>query len=180
MPPPECLYLSADCYEIWYRRKTSHDLKDSTIKIYQGHHVGAHFHKMWPNIRKHDIICFGILWKSLMFEAIIIILQVLMISMRDISYLWWLRKTCHNVNEDIYCKFWSKHSVKLQFTTWKSLLNTRWRQTYFINDSIFLYKTGKNGNDENTLFWSQFKFRITFQVQFLEWNIVFLFYLWFL
>ena len=28
-----------------------------------------------------------------------------------------------------------------------------------------------HGNDENMLFWSQFKFRITFQLQFFEWNI---------
>ena len=28
-----------------------------------------------------------------------------------------------------------------------------------------------HGNDKNMLFWSQFKFRITFQLQLLEWNI---------
>ena len=38
-------YFSADCYEIWHRCKTSHILKDSTIKISQGHPVGAHFDK---------------------------------------------------------------------------------------------------------------------------------------
>ena len=51
--PPEFLYNLADYHEIWHRCKTSHDLKDSTIKISQGHHVGAHFHKMWPKIRKY-------------------------------------------------------------------------------------------------------------------------------
>ena len=56
LPPPEFLYFSADCYEIWYRCKTSHDLKDSTIKISQGHHVGAHFYKMWREIRKYTKI----------------------------------------------------------------------------------------------------------------------------
>ena len=51
-PPPEFLYFSADCYEIWYRCKTSHGLKDGTVKISQGHHMGAHFYKMWQKIRK--------------------------------------------------------------------------------------------------------------------------------
>ena len=52
-PPPRhsiILYFLADCYEIWCRCKTSHDLKDSTVKISQGHHVGAHFHKMWQKL----------------------------------------------------------------------------------------------------------------------------------
>ena len=44
-PPPEFLYFSADCYEIWYRCKTSHDLKDGTIKISQGHHMGRNYTK---------------------------------------------------------------------------------------------------------------------------------------
>ena len=52
-PPPEFVYFSADCNEIWHRCKTSHNLKDSTIKISQGHHVGAHFHKKLPKIRKY-------------------------------------------------------------------------------------------------------------------------------
>ena len=33
-----------------------------------------------------------------------------------------------------------------------------------------------NGNDENMMFWSQFKFRITFQLQLLELNICLIFY----
>ena len=32
-----------------------------------------------------------------------------------------------------------------------------------------------HGNDENMLFWSQYKFRITFQLQFLEWFFFFYF-----
>ena len=36
-----------------------------------------------------------------------------------------------------------------------------------------------HGNDENMLFWSQFKFRITFQLQFLEWNICFRIFFYF-
>ena len=51
-PPPEFLYFSADCYEISYRCKTSHDLKDGIVEISQGHHMGAHFYKMWQKIRK--------------------------------------------------------------------------------------------------------------------------------
>ena len=52
VPPPEFLYFSADCYEIWYICKTSHDLKDGIVEIYQGHHMGEQFYKMWPKIRK--------------------------------------------------------------------------------------------------------------------------------
>ena len=40
--PPSRIYFSPDCYEIWPRCKTSHNLKDSTINISQGH-VGVHF-----------------------------------------------------------------------------------------------------------------------------------------
>ena len=39
----EFLYFSADCYEIWHRCETSHNLKGSAIKMSQGHHVGGAF-----------------------------------------------------------------------------------------------------------------------------------------
>ena len=59
VPPPEFLYFLADCYEIWYRCKTSHDLKADTVKVSQGHHVGAHFHKnvtkKWGNMIWHTL-----------------------------------------------------------------------------------------------------------------------------
>ena len=47
MPLPEFMYFSADCCMKFDTdvKHASHDLKDSTIKISQGHHVGAHFHK---------------------------------------------------------------------------------------------------------------------------------------
>ena len=43
----------------------------------------------------------------------------------------------------------------------------------------FKIQHSMHGNDENMLFWFRFKFRITFQLQFLEWNIFIIFYLWF-
>ena len=85
--PPEFIYFSADYYEIWYRSKTSHDLKDSTINISQDYNVMAHFHKMWQQIRKYDRkIWHTLMYKSLVFEAVILILHVFMTSICDILY----------------------------------------------------------------------------------------------
>ena len=58
-PPPEFLYFLANCYEIWYRCKTSHDLKDGIVEISLGHHMGAQFYKMWPKKigNKIEMIC---------------------------------------------------------------------------------------------------------------------------
>ena len=49
----------------------------------------------------------------------------------------------------------------------------------FLQNTQYSFKNQRSmhGNDWNILFWSQLKFRITFQLQFLEWNIFILFYL---
>ena len=157
MPPPECLYFSADCYENWYRCKTSHDLKDSIIKISQDHHVGALFHKMWPNIRKYDrkymayTLKDAYVWGSN--------------SNCDILYLWWLRQTFHILNEHLLQLMVQTLNETAIYhmeilTLHKMAPNTFYKMTKY----SFKNQCSMHGNDENMLFWSQFKFRNHFPI----------------
>ena len=77
------------------------------IWISKSHHVEAHFYKIlfFAKMRKYDIKYD--IW-HLMFEAVNLILQVLIISICDISYIEWLRNTFHVLSDHIYCKYFFK------------------------------------------------------------------------
>ena len=54
----------------------------------------------------------------------------------------------------------------------KNPCSTRDGAKHVLQNTQYSFKNQRSmhGNYENTLFWSQFKFRITFQLKFLEWN----------
>ena len=45
-PPRELPQLLAVCHEIWHRGRTSRNLQVGTIRISQGHQMGAQFNKI--------------------------------------------------------------------------------------------------------------------------------------
>ena len=71
--------------------------------------------------------------------------------------------------------------MKLQFTHIKILAQHEEGAKHVLQNTQYSFKNLRSihGNDEIILCWSQLKLRITFQLQFLDWNIFFLFYLWF-
>ena len=67
--------------------------------------------------------------------------------------------------------------MKLQFTSGKILTQHEMTPNTFYKllNIPFKNQHSVHENDENMLFWSQFKFIITFQLQFLEWFFLFFF-----
>ena len=97
--------------------------------------------------------------------------QVLMTSICDILYLWWLRKTFHL--ELTYLPNWQTAIYHIKILTQHEMapnMFNNWLNIPLRN------QCSMHGNDENMLFWSQFKLRITFQLQFLEWIFFFFFF----